>query len=117
MKPFKLELLYKEYLITITEGDNWYDFECDNVRGTWFKTTKKALARAKEMVDATIEAERSEQGKIINELTRKYYNTHLVTCGNCSAIFNELYETQIGLVVCPHCGTVWEPSDNPDLFY
>ena len=42
-------------------------------------------------------------------------NINVVTCGHCGSVF--IHHSADKETTCPHCNSVNDPSDNPDLFY
>lgn len=40
---------------------------------------------------------------------------NIVTCGHCGSVF--IHHSADKETTCPHCNSVNDPSDNPDLFY
>lgn len=62
---------------------------------------------------------RIKKAEKINYLTGHYFDCHLVTCGNCGKIFNQLINQtkSDALITCPHCNLCDDPCHFPDLFH
>ena len=116
------ELMYKLY-----EG---IYAQADEIKSQWLLQSCYDIASSennvREIWDSILGIkDNSHEADEINRLTRDVYNTHLVTCGNCSAIHNELSDTTLQkkregkdlYYVCTYCKAELEPSDCPDLFY
>lgn len=56
-----------------------------------------------------------EVSKEINEMIMEAHGIKLVTCPNCGGILSITGSSEE--YTCPHCNTVDEPSQFPDLFY